>query len=199
MNLIELGEEHPVYKQVEGANANRHYHFLSSMIGAAIATDQLWVSESLIKAINFHAIVGLHPEAGQYRSVAVSVGEYNAPPPYRVAPLMEDFVNLLNRRWETYDTPNLAASALWAINHIHPFINGNGRTARAVCYFIICVKSGGLLPGSIIVPEILRNAPLRPKYVEALRQGDQGDLTSLVEVIAAAIDTQLKTVNSPGG
>lgn len=198
MNLIQLGEEHPVYKQIEGANGNRHYHFLSSMIAAAIATDRLWVAESLIKAINFHAIVGLHPEAGQYRSVPVVAGEYNPPPPYRVAPLMEDFVNSVNRRWETADITNLAAYALWAINHIHPFINGNGRTARAACYFIICVKSGGLLPGSTIVPEILRTEPLRSEYVDALRLGDQGDLTTLVEVIAVAIDAQLQTVDNPG-
>jgi hypothetical protein len=29
----------------------------------------------------------------------------------------------------------LAAYGLWRLNWIHPFVEGNGRTARAVCYF----------------------------------------------------------------
>lgn len=193
MNLIELGEEHPVYKQVEAANGNRHYQFLYSMITASVATQKQWVSESLIKAINFHAIVGLHPEAGQYRMVDVTAGTYQAPPPYKVAPMMEDLVNGVNRYWDTQHVTYLAAYALWAINHIHPFINGNGRTARAVCYFIICVKSGGLLPGSSTVPEILRNEPLWPQYIQALREADQNNLTPLIEVVTSAINVQLQS------
>ena len=193
MNLIRLGEEHPVYKQVEGANGSRHYDFLNSMIAAAINSDRQWVSESLIKAINFHAIVGLHPEAGQYRMVQVGVGDYIPPPPFRVAPLMEDFINEVNRHWDAWGVTELAAHALWGVNNVHPFINGNGRTARAVCYFIICLKAGGLLPGSAIVPEHLRNEPLRSQFYEALHLGDQGDLAPLATIVAEAINLQLQT------
>ena len=195
MNLIELGEEHAVYKQVEGANGRRHYGFLSSMIIAAVATQKLWVSESLIKAINFHAIVGLHPEAGQYRLVDVSAAGHSKqvyPRSYKVAPMMEDFVNSLNRCWESWEVTRLAARALWAINYIHPFINGNGRTARAVCYFIICVKSGGLLLGTTIVPEILRAELFQTAYIEALQRADRGDLDTLVELVGQAVTKQLR-------
>ena len=197
MNLIGLGEEHSVYKQIEGANGRRHYDFLYSMISAAIATQKLWVSESFIKAINFHAIVGLHPEAGQYRLVDVSArgnSKQSYPRSYTVAPMMEDFVNSLNRHWDAWDVTRLAAQALWAINYIHPFINGNGRTARAVCYFIICVKSGGILQGTTIVPEILRTE--RTEYIEALQQADQGAFESLVELVGQAIIRQLQLEGS---
>ena len=191
MNLIELGEESPLYQQVEAANGIRHYGFLNTMIEVAIAGNKLWLSESLIKAINFHAIVALHPEAGLYRPYSVKVGEFNPPPLHQVEPLMEDFVNIANRYWDAWNAETLAAYALWSINHIHPFVNGNGRTARAVCYFIICVKSGGLLPGRVTVPEILRAEPVRAQYDEALRQADEGDPTPMVEVVREAVNKQL--------
>ena len=43
---------------------------------------------------------------------------------------MDAFVDEVNRRLETADVLTLAAYCLWRLNHIHPFINGNGRTAR---------------------------------------------------------------------
>ena len=70
MNLfeIEVDEDNPIYRQVEGENNFRHYSFLESMIEAAVTSDRQWISHSLIKAINFPAIAGLHYEAGQYRA-----------------------------------------------------------------------------------------------------------------------------------
>ncbi len=146
MDFFELSgsEQNEVYQQVALTNTSRYYDFLYSMIRAAIDSERPWLSESLIKAINFHAIVGLHHEAGQYRSHDVVAGSFRPPEHYRVEPLMEDFVNRVNWRWQTSDFAELSAYTLWRINYIHPFRNGNGRTARAVCYFVICVKSGGL-------------------------------------------------------
>ena len=65
----------------------------------------------------------------------------------------------------------LATYVLWRLNHIHPFINGNGRTARAACYFVLCVKVGGWLGGNVILPELLRRE--RQEYVKALKQVDE--------------------------
>ena len=194
MNLSELlgGETNTIYQQVAASNNARHYGFLSSMIQAAISSNKTWLSESLIKAINFHAIVGLHDQAGQYRSLEVSVGNHQPPESYRVAPLMEDFVNTVNRNWETGTPLDLATWALWRLNHIHPFVNGNGRTARAVCYFILCVKAGGLLPGSPILPEALSQEPVRSEYVIALQQVDRGDMNDLLALIQRLITQQLR-------
>ncbi|MYC35992.1 MAG: Fic family protein [Chloroflexi bacterium] len=161
------------------------------MIESAISSGKTWLSESLIKALNFHAIVGLHPQAGMYRPTEVTVGTHIPPDFWRVEALMEDFVNYINRNWHDA-VPSLAAYALWRINNIHPFINGNGRTARAVCYYILCVKTGGLLPGSTIVPEILRNDPMRTPYYHALRYADgSGDIGPLSRVVVAALARQV--------
>src|SRR5260370_24324785 len=83
---------------------------------------------------------------------------------------MDDFVNEVNRNWEKTDPVVLATFVLWRLNHIHPFINGNGRTARAAAYFVLCLKLGGLLPGEITLPELLKRD--RVDYCAALQAAD---------------------------
>lgn len=57
------------------------------------------------------------------------------------------------------------------MNWIHPFVEGNGRTARAACYYLICMRYGGLLPGNKIVPERIREN--RQPYYDALADADR--------------------------
>lgn len=200
MDLYELtggAESHPAYQAVVEANGHRHYHFLLSMIGAALEIQRPVISQAIIRAINFHAIAGLHYTAGAYRPCEVEVrnsdGEttYSPPQCHRVQALMDDFINMVNWRWQSADPVELAAYALWRVNHIHPFINGNGRTARAVCYFILCVKSGGLLPGKEILPELLRRNETRERYYATLRDADRENLEPLINLIRELLTTQL--------
>ena len=86
-------EQHPVYQKVAAANNVRHYDFLQSMVTAAIESGQLRVTELLIKAINFHAIVGLYVEAGQYRTSEVIVGPYVPPTQDQIESLMKAAVD----------------------------------------------------------------------------------------------------------
>ena len=91
---------------------------------------------------------------------------------------MDRFFSLIHENWELVDHPTwFAAYALWRLNWIHPFGEGNGRTARAACYYLLCLKNGQLLPGSKIVPERIREN--RSPYYAALQQADhaweQGD------------------------
>ena len=159
------------------------------MIFAAGEAKTRWLSHSLIKAINFHAIVGLHDEAGVYRSSNVTVGEYIPPHHSEVQSLMNDFVEEINESWASAASTELGAYALWRINNIHPFVNGNGRTARAVCYFIICAHLGGELPGAPALPELLRQE--RAEYVRLLRVADLGDRKPLSDLVNALLSRQL--------
>ena len=200
MNLYELplGEENAIYKQVAASNTRRHYSFLLWMIHSALQSEKPWLSESLIKALNFHAIAGLHSAAGQYRDgyVEVKKGEqvvFKPPDFHRVPGLMEDFVNSINWHWQNTQSIVVAAYALWRLNFIHPFTNGNGRTARAICYFILCVSGRGLLPGNTILPEIMAQSK-RPQYYKALQAADGGDLSLLIELISECLREQQASV-----
>jgi Fic family protein len=136
-------EEHESYQELEIANGNRQYDFLRSMVAAAMTLQRPFLSQQLLKALNFHAIACLHTHAGEFRPCPVKVGDYEPPAHYRVQALMDDFTNTVNLSFMQADPVVVAAFVLWKLNNIHPFINGNGRTARAACYFVLCVKLGG--------------------------------------------------------
>ncbi len=43
---------------------------------------------------------------------------------------MDGLVGDINSHWEPEDPVSLATHALWRLNVIHPFVNGNGRTRK---------------------------------------------------------------------
>lgn len=175
---------------------------MRSAINAAVAIQRPMLSDALIKALNAHAISCLHVKAGEYRPCAVQVGQIMPPDHYRVPELMADFINFINFHWLNSNVFALAAYTLWRFNVIHPFINGNGRTARALCYYVICAKSGGLLPGDTAVPELIRRN--RAEYVTLLRvadlgfqSGDPNYLFQLQEFLKRLTEEQLQTAEEP--
>ena len=206
MILFELtrSEEHPAYQRMAIANGNRHYDFLMSLVVASLDVGRPFLSQHIMKALNFHAIACLHTNAGEYRPCPVHVGDYQPPEHYQVGPLMDDFVNFVNRSWDDQVDPVvLATYVLWRLNYIHPFINGNGRTARAACYFVLCVAAGSWLPGETILPELLRMR--RADYVAALKVADssfestgQPDLSRLHEIVSVLLSQQLESA-APSG
>jgi hypothetical protein len=173
-------ESSQAYQNLEISNGNRQYDFLRSMVLASFEIERPFLSQTVIKALNFHAIACLHVSAGEYRPWLVKVGDYQPPEHFRVQALMDDFVNRLNRAWEAADPVAMATYVLWQINHIHPFINGNGRTARATAYFVLCLKAGSWLPGDVILPELLRQN--RDEYVSALKNVDQSFLAGALDL-----------------
>lgn len=195
-------EDHPVYQELQVSNVNRQYDFLHSLVDAATAVDRKYLSEHVIKALNFHAITCLHTNAGEYRPCPVTVGAYQPPEHFRVDALMEDFVNVVNRVWVETDPVVLGAFVLWRLNYIHPFINGNGRTARAACYYVICMHSGKLLPGKAILPELITRE--REAYVKALQAADASfhagslDLTQLHALISDLLKEQIGADHGAG-
>ena len=99
---------------------------------AALRPDFEW-SQELIRRLNAAVMVGLDDdELGEYRGQPVTVGGLYEPPDHRrVGALMADLVAWL--REETGDHP-LVRAGLAHLNvvSIHPWLNGNGRTARVV-------------------------------------------------------------------
>lgn len=192
-------EDHPAYQNLSISNLNRQYDFLRSVVDAALEVDKPFLSQVVIKALNFQAITCLHTNAGEYRPCAVSVGrdenKFDPPQHFRVQALMDDFVNVVNRSWDTTDPIALAAYVLWRLNWIHPFINGNGRTARVACYYVLCLSAGGWLAGTTILPELIRQN--RAEYVAALKQVDASynagalDLTPLHTFLARLVAEQI--------
>ena len=203
MILFELvrSEDHPAYQSLAVSNGLRQYDFLHSIVEAAAAVGRSWLSSQVIRSLNYHAITCLHTNAGEYRPCQVVVGNHSPPEHFRVSALMDDFVNNVNRMWSETDPVVLAAFVLWKLNYIHPFINGNGRTARAACYFVLCLHYGKLLPGKTILPELIKRE--RDAYVEALRKADASvstgslDLSELHALLTKLLDEQISSAEEP--
>jgi Fic family protein len=110
--------------------------------------------------------------------------------------LMDQFISVVHENWDIIDHPTvLPAYALWRLNWIHPFIEGNGRTARAACYYLMCMRHGALLRGAKIVPERIRDN--RPRYYAALQSADhywaegQFNVDELADYLADLLQEQL--------
>ena len=71
--------------------------------------------------------------------------------------------------------------------HIHPFQDGNGRTARLLMAYV-CIKGGGFSP--------LINKSNRATYIQMLEQADAGDLTPFAEFLMNNVTTHILSTNN---
>ena len=74
-------------------------------------------------------------------------------------------------RFDQAQALHLCAYTMWRLNWIHPFTDGNGRTSRAVAYFVLCAKIGYRLPGNVTLPEQI--AQDKSPYYVALEKADE--------------------------
>lgn len=194
------GENNPVYQTLAIENLDRQYGFLRSVVVASLALKRPLLSIEVIKALNYHAISCLHAYAGEFRPCSVKAGERECCPHYQVPALMHMFVDEVNRNWDSLDPILLATLVLWRINYVHPFVNGNGRTARAICYYVLCLKAQGWLAGAPILPELIRAN--RASYVTALQHGhttfEAGnlDLTLLQSLLSGLLNQQMASAEA---
>lgn len=142
------------------------------------------------------ALEGVHRLAGTFRNSQVKIyGSSHRPPEAAfVADEMQSLCEYVNENWSK-SAVHLASYVLWKMNWIHPFADGNGRTARAVSYIVLSVKLDSLLPGTPTIPEQIA-ANKRP-YYEALEQADKAwalnnvDVSILEELIGNMLANQL--------
>ena len=92
--------------------------------------------------------------------------------------LSEHLCEYVNSNWSTKSALHLAAYVLWRLNWIHPFADGNGRTARTVSYVVLSIKLDGLLPGAPTIPDQIADDK-QPYYLalEAAELGVEGHAT----------------------
>jgi len=138
----------------------------------------------MILQLHAKALEGLHRLAGTYRNTAVTIGKSRHTPPnsIMVADEVQDMCEYVNQHWADRTAAHLAAYVLWKLNWIHPFADGNGRTARAISYVILSIKLNSLLPGTPTIPDQI--ASDKGPYYNALEMADAAWSSDNVEVSA---------------
>jgi Fic family protein len=189
-----------LYASLLEKNLLRQYVLLANCIEIGLKQGPFSLDKYVLWALNHAAVANISQFGGRFREEPIYVGEH-IPPHFKDVPqLMDRFISFLHENWHNLGPTQLAAYGLWRLNWIHPFIEGNGRTARAVCYYLLCAKYGGLLPGQKIVPERIRED--RQPYYKALRAADRAweegnlDCSELEGYLAELVRQQLteKTV-----
>ena len=157
---------------IEQLNAANTINVLEALVTLLLNNNQpnqlpLVPSETALRELHRCGTLFLLNRPGEYRDVPVQVinsqtGQviYQAPPADQVAFLMAEFFKELGEIWISGDALDAAAFALWRINWIHPFKNGNGRTARAFCYACLSARLGVILPGTTtVIDQIMLTRP----------------------------------------
>ena len=126
---------------------------------------QLSLSADDIRSLHFTAMNGSVKHQSEFRRGPVFLGGgIFFPPSWREIPaLMSEFCMYLNTEWDGGDMFHLGAYALWRLPAIHPFMDGNGRVARSLCFALMRAKDGRLRPCRFD----------RRTYVAKLKQTDQ--------------------------
>ena len=164
------------------------------------------ITEALIREIHKRLVEGVRGGAaqpGRYRAIQNFVANsrtreiiYTPPPPEQVAPLMHELVEWL--RADTNIHPVLVAGiAQFQLVHIHPFVDGNGRTSRLLS--TLCLyRSGYDFKRLFTLSEFYdRDRAAFYRALQGVREHDM-DLTGWVEYFVQGLATQMSEVKQRG-
>ncbi len=193
---VRESDDPELFASIQEQNLLRQYDLLSNCIEIGKRKGIEAFDKYTLWVLNYTAVANIAQFGGRFRESPIYVGSH-IPPHYKDVPnLVDQCISVVHENWGVIEHPTLLpAYVLWRLNWIHPFIEGNGRTARAACYYLICLKHGDLLPGRKIVPERIRDD--RKPYYEALRAADRAwadghfDVSELAQYLQSLLKAQL--------
>jgi len=144
------------------------------------------ISETVIKNLHYIILKSINNEgAGIYRNVNVLIsGSKHRPPEhFLVEDQMRELVCWYNENKTKLHPVELAAVFHHKYTYIHPFIDGNGRSARLLTNLIL-MRSG--------YPICVVRMEDRDEYMNALEKASiNNDYTDFIKIIEKAVDSSL--------
>jgi len=164
------------------------------------------ITEGLIREIHRRLVEGVRGgqgAPGAYRTVQNFVVNsltreviYTPPPPADVAPMMQELAAWLSAESATHPVL-IAGIAQFQLVHIHPFVDGNGRTSRLLS--TLCLYRAGYdFKRLFTLSEFYdRDRGVFYQAIQSVRQRGM-DLTSWLEYFVGGLTTQLEEVKARG-
>ncbi len=190
-NTLSLGETMMVIKEgitISGKSIHEHLEAINHHEAIEILYE--WVkgdlpfNERLLLQIHGLILRGIdRANAGIYRKLEVRItgSEHVPPQPYLVPKLMEDYFLFFQKNAAILHPVILAAEMHERLVSIHPFIDGNGRTARLVMNLILLSHGYPL----VILKGDLTS---RQRYYHALEQVQMhGEASPFHELVASNV------------
>jgi Fic family protein len=164
------------------------------------------ITEGLVREIHKRLVEGVRGGAaapGEYRRLQNYVvnsvtGEtiYTPPPAHDVPIMMAELVNYLNSETETHPVL-ISGIAQFQLVHIHPFLDGNGRTSRllsTLCFY----RAGYDFKRLFTISEYYdRDRAIFYRAIQGVRENDM-DMTGWLEYFVEGLSTQLTEVKDRG-
>lgn len=164
------------------------------------------ITEGLIREIHKRLVEGVRGGAavpGEYRRIQNYVvnsitGEtvYTPPPALDVPIMMAELVDWLNREQEVHPVLMSGISQFQFV-HIHPFLDGNGRTSRLLS--TLCLYRAGYdFKRLFTISEYYdRNRPAFYRAIQSVRESGM-DMTGWLEYFIEGLTTQIAEVRRRG-
>ena len=170
---------HPLREHLEATN---HAAAYAALVRLADASSPM----TLATVLELHRLVTdrILDEPGEFRRGAVSIrGSQLQPPPAREVPaLMEAWAGWCDGEGQAYEPVSRAIIAHHGFLAVHPFLDGNGRTARLLLSLML-MRAG--YPPALLLQE------WRLGYLEALAQADRGRYGPLLTILGRAVESGL--------
>lgn len=179
-----------VREHLEAINHARAFSYIESLLQSS---NTAFTERDLLE-LHRHIMTGIDDQnAGRYRSVPVRIAGSRVilPNPLKVSGLMTDFIRWLHTKSAMHPA-TLAAEAHFRLVTIHPFTDGNGRTARLLMNLLL--MQAGYPPAIIRVQD-------RRSYLQSLEQAQLGGsiddyLRLIYEATERSLDITLRTARS---
>ncbi len=192
-NTLTLRETQLILEQgvtIGGKSLREHFEVINhaEAIGLveSLATQREPVGPAVVRQLHALVLARIDDEsAGQYRVLPVRIaGSAHEPPPaWEVPARMTDWAEwLMAGERGSVEPVELAAVAHHRLVGIHPFLDGNGRTARLVMNLVL-LRAG-------YPPAVIARAT-RTQYYRALAEADRGNDTPLVNLVGRAVERSL--------
>lgn len=174
----------PLKEHLEAINHKEAIDYIKELAQSKFA-----LTEHDLKQIHAIVLKSIDKEnAGAYRNlpVMISGSSYMPPQPYLLSKLMEDYFIFYNENKDALHPIVLAAEMHERLVTIHPFIDGNGRTARLVMNLI-------LLQHGYPIANIKGDAESRKRYYTSLEKAQtQNDKSDFIQLIAEVVKESLE-------
>ena len=174
----------PFKDQIEAINHAKAIDFIKKIADQKIKHTQ--IKEVNINNIHKIILTGIIDEwAGKYRETEVFIKGSNVelPQPIKVPYLMSEFLHWLSSQ-NNSNPIQVAADAHLKLVSIHPYVDGNGRTARLLMNLILIINGYPMI--------IIRNEE-RVQYLDSLEEAQLKDnINPCYDFIKKSVDRSLE-------